>query len=262
MTVVVALVGRDATVLASDSQETAGTIKSTTQKLRIVGGQLAWGGAGDSALIQRVMANQDAIAPSLGGSEWDVANAILATATPIQADGVSSHLAVGGAQIPMFAGLFCWYDQAGQPRVWNVAPNVASSQFKGLRAAIGSGQAFAEVALATVAHLRVHELDLQQLQMVAYKSVSDVITSSSFGVGGPINIAVIQPGSARILDADEVRAVGDSVQAWMERQREVLGELAEVPPAEPDTVSEPAAGYAGADAPEQTGIEPPPAEGG
>lgn len=260
MTVVVALVGRDATVLASDSQETSGTIKSTTQKLRVVGGQLAWGGAGDSALIQRVTANQDSIAPSLAGSEWDVANAILATATPVQTDGASTHLSVGGAQVPMFAGLFCWYDQAAQPRVWNVAPNVASSQFKGLRAAIGSGQAFAEVALATVAHLRVHELDLQQLQMVAYKSVSDVITSSSFGVGGPINIAIVQPGTARILDAEEVRAVGDSVQAWMERQREVLGELAEVPPADPDAALAPEPVEDG-EGPAQTGIEPPAANG-
>jgi 20S proteasome alpha/beta subunit len=253
VTVVVALVGEEATVLASDSQETAGTIKSTTQKLRIVGGKLAWGGAGDSALIQRVAADPNTIEASLGGSEWDVANAIMATTMPIQAEGVSSHLALGGAQTPVFAGLFCWYDHAGQPRVWQVAPNVASSQFKGLRAAIGSGQAFAEVALATVAHLRVHELDLQQLQMVAYKSVSDVITSSSFGVGGPINIAVVQPGAARVLDAEEVTAVGDSVKVWMERQRDVLGELAEVPVAEPDGVAR------GGDGPEDVGIEPPPA---
>lgn len=245
MTVVVALVGKDAIVLASDSQETAGTIKSTTQKLRIVGGKMAWGGAGDSALIQRVAANENTIEPSLRENEWAAAHAISNAVTPVQTEGVSSHLAVGGnAQIPLFAGLFCWYDQTGQPRVWQVGPNVASlSQFKDLRAAIGSGQAFAEVALASVAHLRVHDLDLQQLQMVAWKSVFDVITTSSYGVGFPIRVAVIQPESAQLLEAEEVNAVRDSVAAWMERQREVLGALAAMPSGDHDdaeTLSHPA----------------------
>jgi 20S proteasome alpha/beta subunit len=262
MTVVVALVGKDAIVLASDSQETAGTIKSTTQKLRIVGGKMAWGGAGDSALIQRVAANQDTIVPSLGGTEWEVALAISNAATPVQTEGVSSHLAVGGnLQLPTFGGIFCWYDANGQPRVWQVSPNVASSLFKGLRAAIGSGQAFAEVALASVAHLRVHELDLQQLQMVAWKSVFDVITTSSYGVGFPIRVAVIQPDSARLLQPEEVNAVRDSVLAWMERQRDVLGALAAMPSPDHDVAEVP--GPPGEDSngeeakEEDTGIEPP-----
>ncbi len=58
----------------------------------------------------------------------------------------------------------------------------------------GAGQAAAEVALASVAHLRVHELDLERLQMVAWKSVWDVITTSAYGVGDPIRLSVIQPG--------------------------------------------------------------------
>ena len=57
MTVVVALAGRDAMVIASDSQETTGPIKATAEKLRIVGDRMAWGGAGDAALIHRVAAS-------------------------------------------------------------------------------------------------------------------------------------------------------------------------------------------------------------
>jgi 20S proteasome alpha/beta subunit len=230
MTVVVALVGKDAIVLASDSQETSGPVKSTTEKLRIIGSKLAWGGAGDAALIQRVASGHPQIEPRLDETEWGIVDAITAVTTPVQQNGAQTHLSsVPGAQVPVFSGLFCWYDDE-TPRVWQVMPNIASSQFRSLRAAIGSGQAFAEVALASVAHLDVHALDLQQLQMVAWKSISDVISSSSFGVGPPISLAVIQPGDARLLEQDEVDAVGDSVRAWMERQREVLGALAGSPP--------------------------------
>jgi len=84
VTVVVALVGRDAIVLAADSQETAGTVKSTTHKLRIIGDRMAWGGAGDSALVQRITATQEPIASSLADERWKVASAIGGVTRPVQ----------------------------------------------------------------------------------------------------------------------------------------------------------------------------------
>lgn len=257
MTVVVALAGKDAIVLAADSQETTGTVKTTTQKLRIVGGAMAWAGTGDSALIQRVEAEHDPIGDTIGGPRWPTASAISAVTTPIQIEGVSAHLAVNNASTPIFGGLFCWYDDKANPCIWQISANVASSQFKSDKAALGSGQAAAEVALASVAHLGVRELDTARLEMVAWKSIYDVITSSAYYVGHPISLAVIEHGSARILPNDELRAIEDSVQIWLARQREVLDSLAEValiPTASaPPTTGE----ISSTDGVEEVGIEPP-----
>jgi hypothetical protein len=219
VTVVVALVGRDAIVLASDSQETAGATKSYMQKLFLVGGSMAWGGSGDSGLIQRVSSNQASIIPQLASTPWEVAKSVEAVTNPIQQAAFSNHLAVPGFSIPTFAGLFCWYDQGAKARIYQVYANVASNQFRTTgRAAIGSGQQFAEVA----------HLDTDRLQMVAWKSVWDVISSSSYGVGLPIRLAVVEPNQSRLLPPDEVDGVRDSVIGWLERQREALGPLAPV----------------------------------
>ncbi len=242
-------------VLASDSQETTGQIKATTEKLRLVGDRMAWGGAGDAALIHRVAAEHAAIEASLASERWAVASAIGDVTRPVQLDGRDSHIAFGNAPPPMFAGIFCWYDPDETPCIWQVAPNAASSQFRSRKAAIGSGQPSAEVALASVAHLRVHELDLERLQMVAWKSVFDVITTSAYGVDFPIRLAVIQPGSARVLNADESSAVRDSVNAWLERQRDVLGALAEVSAPESESAE---ASASGGGHESDVGIEPPP----
>lgn len=231
MTVVVALTGKDAIVLASDSQETAGMTKSYMQKLYAISEGMAWGGSGETALLQRVASFHHNIAPKIADpSSWETAKAIEAVTSPIQQTAYSTKLGAGDA--PTFAGIFCWYDADGIPRIYQVYPNVASNQFRvGGRAAVGSGQAFAEVALASVAHLQLQTLDTERLEMVAYKSIYDVIVTSSFGVGWPVNLAVVTPGSARLLNTEEVGAVRDSVFAWFERQREALGPL--VPSAEP-----------------------------
>jgi 20S proteasome alpha/beta subunit len=228
LTVVVALVGRDAIVLASDSQETVGATKTTTQKLHAVGDRMVWGGAGDSALIQQVEATTGSIVPKLVENRWAVALEIRNVAHRVQSTASVGNIQFANAPAPQFTGLFCWYDPDGLPCIWQVATNSASSQFREWKAGVGSGQAFAEVALASVAHLNLPDLDIERLQMVAWKSIFDVIETSSFGVGPPIRLAVIQPGTARILSADEVDGVRDSVLIWLEKQREVLGSLAEV----------------------------------
>jgi hypothetical protein len=57
-------------------------------------------------------------------------------------------------------------------------------------------------------------------------------------------MAVIKPGTARLLDPIEVDAVRDSVFAWFDRQREALGPLV---PASEQELEEPT-GSAGAQA--------------
>jgi hypothetical protein len=70
----------------------------------------------------------------------------------------------------MLAGLFCWCESDGTPRIYQVEPSGSHSCFRTNRAAIGSGGAFAQVVLASVAHLRTNELDLERLKMVAYEA--------------------------------------------------------------------------------------------
>ena len=105
--------------------------------------------------------------------------------------------------------------------------------FRSHPAAIGSGGAFAQVALASVAHLNTYELDLERLKMVAYKAIYDVIVTSAWGVGWPIQMYTVTPaGGAVFLSVQEIEGVRDGVYGWMEVQRSVLGTLGEEFPEE------------------------------
>jgi hypothetical protein len=136
----------------------------------------------------------------------------------------------------MLQALFCWLDNAGSPKIFQVSPTGSGSCFRTHRAAIGSGGPFAEVALASLAHLQTHELDLERLKMVAFKAVQDVIFASSWGVGFPIQMYTITPNEgAHRLVVEEINALRDAVVVWAQKQRLVLGELAEAPAAAVET---------------------------
>ena len=228
MTVVVALSCPEGIVLASDSQETSGQTRTYMRKLYDVNDRLAWGASGETSITERLAAQRGTLVPHLDAGPFELADQILALTTPLQQAGLAGYVPLPNTQPAMMAALYCWCDAIGIPRIFQVNITGSGSCFRHHRAAIGSGGPFADVALASVGHLRTHELDLERLKMVAYKAIQDVIFTSSWGVGWPIQAYTITPAEgARMIDTQELAAVGDSVQLWLQKQRDVLGALGE-----------------------------------
>jgi hypothetical protein len=201
-------------------------------------------------MLQKLQSAALLLHPHLDESSLVLRDRIVEVVGTIQRAGLNEFVPLPNAQSPGMECLFCWCDQDGESYILHVAPDGASSNFRDFVAAIGSGGPFGQVALASAGHLVTFALDLERLKMVAYKAVQDVIITSSFGVGPPIQMyTVTATEGAQQLTSEEVDAVRDAVFAWMEVQRDILGDLAEAP-GEMEEVGEA----------EDAGIEPLPAE--
>ena len=100
-------------------------------------------------------------------------------------------------------------------------------QFHPHYSAIGSGDIFADFAMASVAHLGTADLGLEHAKMVAYKAIADAIEVAAVYVGPPIQMYLVTAAGARPVHREEIdRELAGSVDAWKARQRESLGPLA------------------------------------
>jgi 20S proteasome alpha/beta subunit len=88
--------------------------------------------------------------------------------------------------------------------------------------AVGSGGPFATVARGLMAHYLATPLSLQQSMKVAYRTIQTTCEVSPGGVGLPVRIAVVDNSGARILDEDEVNAIGLLVDRWKTLEADTL----------------------------------------
>jgi 20S proteasome alpha/beta subunit len=230
MTLVLAIRCRDGVVLASDSQATSEAAGQPTRqpvrKLFAIGGRIAWGAAGSVGLQQSVQAALAAAEPELARSD-DPRAALVDAVIPVQQRALRDHVAHPGTQPPDLACVFCWCDAAGGARIFSVPRTGSDHQLHDAHAAVGTGDIFADFAMASVAHLGTPELSLEQAKMVALKTLADAIDVAAVFLGPPIQMAVVTATGARAVPPAEVEGgLADSVDAWKARQRETLGPLA------------------------------------
>jgi hypothetical protein len=99
-------------------------------------------------------------------------------------------------------------------------------QFHPLCSAIGSGDIFAQFAMASVGRLGTADLGLEHAKMVAYKAVGDAIEVAAVYIGPPIQMYVVTRDGARAVPREELDGeVAAAVDAWEGRQRETLAPL-------------------------------------
>lgn len=225
MTLVLAIRCSEGVVLASDGQVTADTAgqptKAPARKLFDVGGRLAWGAAG-SAGLQQTLRSELA---GLNGHATDaqqLRERLASIVIPIQQHGLAHYVAHPGTDPPDLAVIFCWCDGDG-PHILEIPRTGSDHQFHDRYSAIGSGDIFARLGMASVAHLNTSELSLEQAKMVAFKAISDAIEVAAVFLGPPIQLCVVTKRGTAAVAADEIaRAVGE----WEDGQRRQLRSVA------------------------------------
>lgn len=234
MTLVLAIRCREGVVLASDGQATTEAAGQPTRvpvrKLFGLGRRIAWGAAGSvglqQALAERLAWEEDRLAAAS-----DPREALVDAVIPIQQQALRDFVPHLDAPPPDLACIFCWCERDGA-RIWSIPRTGSDHQLHGDYCAVGTGDIFAQFAMASVAHLGTPELTLEQAKMVAYKAVADAIDVAAVYLGPPIQMYVVTPAGAREVPRAELEGgLSDSVDAWKARQRETLGPLAAPAPA-------------------------------
>jgi 20S proteasome alpha/beta subunit len=232
MTLVLAVRCRDGVVLASDGQATTDAAgqptKQPTLKLFDVDARIAWGAAGSVGLQQTLLDELRGV--DLGRREGSaLRRALAALVIPIQQEALRDYVPQPASEPPDLACIFAWYDRDG-PWILSVPRTGSDHQFHPRYSAIGSGDIFADFAMASVAHLGTADLGLEHAKMVAYKAIADAIDVAAVYVGPPIQMYVVTAAGARPVPRTEIEGeLAGSVDAWKGRQRESLGPLAPAP---------------------------------
>jgi proteasome beta subunit len=231
MTLVLAVRCREGVVLASDGQATTEAAGQPTRqpvrKLFSIGDRIAWGAAGSLGLQQTLAAELARREDELLGAP-DPREALASAVIPIQRRALDDFVALPDAAPPELACIFCWCDgPAGRPAILSIPRSGSDHQLHGRYSAVGTGDIFAEYAMASVSHLGTDRLSLEQAKMVAYKAVWDAISVAAVYLGPPIQMAVVTPdaGAVEVSREDLDGCLSDSVDAWKARQRESLGAL-------------------------------------
>jgi len=229
MTLVLAIRCREGLVLASDGQATSEAAGQPTRqpgrKLFDIGGRVAWGAAG-SVGLQQTLRRELADLNGHHGDAASVRRRLVSVVVPIQQQALRDFVPHPASEPPDLACIFCWCDRDG-PRILSIPRTGGDHQFHSRYSAIGTGDIFADFAMAAIAHLGTAELSIEQAKMVAYKAIADAIEVAAVYLGPPIQMYAVTPAGAQRVAREEIEGgLADSVDAWKERQRETLGPLA------------------------------------
>jgi 20S proteasome alpha/beta subunit len=229
MSLVLAIRCKRGAVLASDGQATTDAAGQPTRqpvrKVFDIAGQVAWGAAGSIGLQQALEEQLEGFA--VGASPaGELRRRLAEIVIPIQQQALADWVSHAGAAPPDLSCIFCWW-QGDRARILSVPRTGSDHQFHDRHAAIGSGDIFADFAMASVAHLDTPDLGLEEAKMVAFKAIADAIDVAAVFLGPPIQMYVVTAQGAAAVSRTEIDGgLADSVDAWKARQRETLGPLA------------------------------------
>jgi proteasome beta subunit len=233
VTVIVAVRCADGVVLATDSQGTAQLpgnlpVKSHALKVWKLGKHFVYAGTGGQGAGQRVHANLTALAPKLnvGKPAADAATLIRSTVNPIQQQVLKEWVQLPSTQPESWGGIFCGWSKEG-PWIFEIDPS-GPSQFHDPIASTGSGHALAHTALVSVAHFDVGKQPLEGVKAIAYRAIESTCASSAYGVGMPVQMAVVTKDGVELLDdgMEKHTELKDFVDLWKSKEVESLGALA------------------------------------
>ena len=207
-------------------------MKKDAKKIEILGKHVAYGGTGGQGAGQRIHDALTSHAAKMGVNKpsTDVTDVIRRIVNPIQLEVHSEWVQLPGTQPESWGALFCGWSSDG-PWIYEVDPS-GKFQFHDPYATTGSGFAVSRAALVSVEHFRFEEQSVDQAKVVAYRAVENTCNSSAFGVGMPVQMAVVIESGVELLnDGDEIHEEFKvSVDLWRAQEAEIFGKLAPTPP--------------------------------
>jgi proteasome beta subunit len=230
MTVVLGLRCAEGLVLTTDSQATAQepgniAIRSEVVKIEKVGSHLVFGSTGSAGCIQRVRAALDDHAAKLGATRpcGEIAQKIHDLVNPIQKAALQAHVPyMQGIPPETYGGIFCGLARDG-PWMMEIVASGAW-EFKPERASTGSAYPLADLAMGFVAHHDVTQASMTAAQVLAFRAIETTCNVSAFGVGIPVQMAVVDADGARILAREDRKVIEDSVNLWRDKERSALAD--------------------------------------
>jgi proteasome beta subunit len=245
MTLILALACADGIVMASDGQATFSTtgqpVKQPMQKIHSLASCVLWAGAGDVGLLQKIgYALEPVDADKLALPIRELRPVLFNTVRPAMVEAVQAFIPVGpNPQPPLADLLFCGYC-GHDPWILEISRTASDVQHEETGfAAIGSADIFPYFALTSLAHYGVRERSTVEGQLIAYRVLDDAINTVAYGIGPPIQISIVdrpshasQPGQARPLSIDELRALQEAVTAWKKTESDTLTETLGLGPPE------------------------------
>lgn len=217
MTLVAGLKGHQGAALASDSQSTHGQLREPSPKLFKTEYGIIWGSAGPYLGTQDLFTAMKSTGLPVNPSREEAKAAIREAMMTVRA-----NLAAGEEEPAPFEALFAWYDaKDGRHYLLRCWGN-GRVEFEPRYSSIGGVAAFGRFAFSRHEFLELDSLPIEVTKMVAHMVAEDVVRASAAGVDLPIQLAVVNEGEAQILRPAEVQAIGDTVGAFREAQRELL----------------------------------------
>jgi 20S proteasome alpha/beta subunit len=229
MTVALSIMCADGVVIAADSQITDSErgMSFPGQKLHALGEHAAWAGSGARGVLLDVEKALDAAAEKIFASD-QVSHALQQVVLPI----LRHHYENFIEEVPGEASegtpsaylLAAGYSN-DEPFIVEINPNGMVSRYEDIGFhAIGSGAPMAQQAGALLAHFRMVDRPVDYGVLAAVRVIK-ALTVTSPSVGLEIDVARITPDGSYHLNDDEVKAVREDVERWVEEERKLIDSL-------------------------------------
>lgn len=225
MTVAVAMLCEDGSLVASDSMGASGLLANSLTKIRTCPGKpLVWTWAGSGYLGQQVGRALDLWAQ---GPDPETISADPHEEAERVVDVVRG--AVKAALEPLLPShdpeqaTAAEFILAGRTFVAHILADLTWELAADDRlVSIGGGQYYAAAARSVMHHYIDGGMSLEQARAVTHRAIQTVCEVSSSGVSLPVQMGLVNDAGAAVLDADEVAAVGLTVDRWKVLERETL----------------------------------------
>ncbi len=219
MTLIVAAACKGGIVVAADSQVTMGSVRFTTPKLRRLGPRVIWGSAGDVGTTQVI---EHELQKHLGSgvedaSIHDLRHKLLDVVNPVQREALGRWLG-SSATNPLRSSFLFAGHTAGHAWIFRInLMGESTIHSPDDFSAIGSGEAFAYLARASLAHYDLPNTDLDLASVLLYRAMADIIRTSAHGLAFPISLGQVTAEGVHLLGEQECQRI--------ERDSNYIGEL-------------------------------------
>jgi proteasome beta subunit len=224
VTLILALPTRDGIVMASDSQLTAGMVRSTAQKIMPLNDRCLWAASGEVALIQRVEERLKLLPSNASLQELrdQISEIVKQCVTELlRLDFRTGFLPKDDPDLllRLHYGDFVFAECMPSSAVLHVLVNGTSEWVTNRPFASGSGEMFAYALLQKYQGL---ELDMEKGALLAYKVLEEAIAVGAYGLGPPIDVWKISGSGVKQLNDSERAALEDASRTLRQYEIDLL----------------------------------------
>ncbi len=227
MTVIVAARCQDGAVIGADSQatEVAPQVRWQVDKLFPLGESIVWGASGQTAIISDIQSTLASSADQIESSPVRHRAIGGLVRSVLQRNYGGFLQPPGGPQMPATTGVIFCGMKDGVPFIGEVEPNGLCAELERDWHTIGSGAGFAHVAGSMMEHYGLSGRNVNQGTLLVYRALSVVIATSSFGVGGPLQIWQVTGAGSRKLEDQEMQTLEGQLGLLKEMEQDALNNV-------------------------------------